>query len=617
MGVAVSSNFSEMSQEASNEFSTGISQDSKANQTAQNVAQQECKNMKIKSGPGAKVEACNNKVSQSITAEQLNEQIQDANIQNESYTQMQQKMSQAAKSVVKGFNFGAFSSATNSVKQSMSVSTKMSNEISQECNTENAGINKVLQSCDGFEIDASTGGEVYACNMDVQQEILMKQVAKCQQDASASNKSIQKLEQLAKQSASAAAIGIDPMTYFIIGGIIGCVLIIFIGKPIITGISKNAENFFKPEKIMMMAGIAAIGGGGFLAVMSMMMKKDKAKWVPQMHTTGYPGDGKFIRASRFSEDDLANLDKFCNGLNRQQCTGAAGGKGDICEYDFENGCQIKRTFVGYPKKVLGSESNGVSPQSANDACVNDEKCSGWRWDVTAKDKLSGGMDVVEQMKLHSKDVSEAETMLTGAKPGYSRKQCFEKPPMCTKGCPEGTFPDVRDACGIRDGKIVTDKTTCESRGTFTENQGGGKSCSIPGCKWQNETCVNKGGAAKKGWECKTYNCLKCKKDPATGVAILYSLKKGGLPDIEPAIWTKDIWKKYATGVGGESNSVSASESANMKCANFQSYGAVKLPPKGVSKEGNNLTMMAGLGIGGIGLLLLIIGIIRNATAKQS
>ena len=37
---------------------------------------------KITAGPGAKVDVCNNKVSQSSTAEQLNEQIQDANIQN-------------------------------------------------------------------------------------------------------------------------------------------------------------------------------------------------------------------------------------------------------------------------------------------------------------------------------------------------------------------------------------------------------------------------------------------------------------------------------------------------------------------------------------------------------
>ena len=38
---------------------------------------------------------------------QLNETMQKANINNESYQELQQRMSQAAKSLVKGFNFGA------------------------------------------------------------------------------------------------------------------------------------------------------------------------------------------------------------------------------------------------------------------------------------------------------------------------------------------------------------------------------------------------------------------------------------------------------------------------------------------------------------------------------
>ena len=79
MGAAVSSNFSEQAQSASTSFSTEIKQESKAAQSAQNTASQECKDMKIVAkGDGTVVEACNNKISQGITAKQLQETIQDA-----------------------------------------------------------------------------------------------------------------------------------------------------------------------------------------------------------------------------------------------------------------------------------------------------------------------------------------------------------------------------------------------------------------------------------------------------------------------------------------------------------------------------------------------------------
>ena len=83
-----------------------------------------------------------------------NEAFQKASIENQSYSAMQQKMSQAAKALVKGFNFGAYSSASNTVKQSMQASVAVSNEVSQECGSSNAGVNKVMQTCDGIKVEA-------------------------------------------------------------------------------------------------------------------------------------------------------------------------------------------------------------------------------------------------------------------------------------------------------------------------------------------------------------------------------------------------------------------------------------------------------------------------------
>ena len=171
MGAAVSSNFSEQAQSASTSFSTEIKQESKAAQSAQNTASQECKDMKIiAKGDGTVVEACNNKISQGITAKQLQETIQDAQIQNESYQSLQQKMSQAAKSVVKGFNFGAYAEAKNTVKQSMNASATISNDISQECGAASQGVNEAFQKCEKSEITATDGAEVRMCNMEVEQQ---------------------------------------------------------------------------------------------------------------------------------------------------------------------------------------------------------------------------------------------------------------------------------------------------------------------------------------------------------------------------------------------------------------------------------------------------------------
>jgi len=624
MGAAVSSNFSEMSQQASSEFSTDISQDTKSAQKAQNSASQSCKNMRIEAVDGASVSACNNKVSQGITAEQINESIQDANIENESYTQMQQKMSQAAKSVVKGFNFGAYAKATNTVKQSMQVSTKMSNEISQECSTENEGINQVLQECDGVDISAKgPNSNVYACNMEVQQEILMKQVAKCQQDAAASNKSVQQLEQMAKQVATAETIGLDPMMLFIIGGIIACVVLIFIGKPIVNSVAKN---LLDGPNVAMFAGIAMVVGALVLYVLSWKMKNNPDKWQPQMLATAYPGDSKFIKADRFTDDELANLDEFCSSVtSKSACTSKQGNKGDICAWNYETGtCQIKETFVGYPVQTMGSDTvdddgklGGVLPAAVNDACEKNAKCSGWRWDALQSLKNAGGMTIMSKMKSHT--VNAGTKLVAGIpfipkpKNVFDREKCKDKLPTCAKGCNKGLLPDVRPACGVmnKGGQpvLVTNKQDCEgndrNNNTFTVDQGGkNNKCTIPGCAWRNNQCVNKGG--KTDWKCKAYNCLECKKTPMLGIGVTYGLKRRGLPTIEQPKWSKDAYKKYATGLGGESEQSTPGENANMRCGKFGQFGCVKLPAPGVTKAGLSLNTNICYGVAGLGLIMIIV-----------
>ena len=71
MGAAVSSNYAEQASSASTSFSTEIKQENKAAQSAQNEASQECEGMRIEVGSTSTVDACNNKVSQGITAKQL------------------------------------------------------------------------------------------------------------------------------------------------------------------------------------------------------------------------------------------------------------------------------------------------------------------------------------------------------------------------------------------------------------------------------------------------------------------------------------------------------------------------------------------------------------------
>ena len=636
MGAAVSSNFSEMSQQASTEFSTDISSSNKSAQKAQNKAVQSCTNMKIVVKDGASVSVCNNKVSQGISAEQINESIQDANIQNESYTTMQQKMSQAAKSVVKGFNFGAFTQATNVAKQSMNVSTKMSNDISQECNSENEGINSVLQECDSVEIDAS-GGEVFACNMEVQQEILMKQVAKCQQDAATSNKSISNLEQIAKQVATAASIGIDPMMLFIIGGIVACVVVVFMGKPLINTVANNALD---GANLAMLVGIAMVVGACGLYAISLMTDTTPGKWDPQMLATAYPGDGKFIKADRFTDEELENLGDFCSSVtSRAACTGKAGKKGDICAWNYDTGqCQIKETFVGYPTKIMGSDTvddegnlGGVLPADINDACKSNKKCSGWRWDALPSLKISGGMVIMDEMKAHTAsagtDILEVVVPFVPQPKVYDREKCKEGTvPYCTKGCEKGLIPDVRPACGIvskgGNNVIVTTKADCEGNGrnttSFTVDQTPGRGnagkCTIPGCSWRNGQCVNKGG--KTSWKCKSYNCLQCTEQPMLGVGVMYGLNRTGLPPIKPMKWSKDAHKKLATGLGGESQQSTPQEDQSMRCQKYGQFGAVKLPAKGITKEGLKFNEHVSFGLAGLGVIMIIISRIVKSKAQQ-
>ena len=104
MGASVSSNYAEQAQSATQSFSTKVGQAMKSSQDAVNSAVQECRNMTI-TAKNSDVSACQQEVEQGIV--QASERSLSEGVdENQSYSAMQQKMSQAAKALVKGFNFG-------------------------------------------------------------------------------------------------------------------------------------------------------------------------------------------------------------------------------------------------------------------------------------------------------------------------------------------------------------------------------------------------------------------------------------------------------------------------------------------------------------------------------
>ena len=633
MGASVSSNYAEQAQSASQSFSTKVGQAMKTNQSSVNSAVQECKNMTIEAKKNSDVKACNMIAEQGISATQVNEAFQKASIENQSYSAMQQKMSQAAKALVKGFNFGAYSAASNTVKQSMQASVTVNNEVKQECGSGNAGVNKILQDCSGTKIKAKDGSTVKFCNQTSAQKQLINQISKCRQDTVVNNKAVQNMMQTAKQTAVASSIGIDPV-------LLGIVLIVAMAIGGVFFVKRATD----PKFVRIFAAIASVCGGIALVVIAMLNANKPGFGQDQMLATAYPGDAKFINPGKFTEDQIANLKAQCNPevdggkkLTRDECN--HGPNSDVCQYNIDKGCQLKTsTLVGYPYVLQGSQEEGVLPANVNDACMADPKCSGWRWDATDAEQAGKGLEYVEPMKKNEVDndaphgalVKAAQWAFTGTDKNkkFSREDCYNNKPYCSDGCISTDnvklFPDVRDACGINNGKFVG-KDECNKRPAFTTKDGG----VVKGCTWQNSTgqCMNN-AATENTWNTKAYSCVKCRDKPATGVGILYTLTKDGLPPIAKHTWTANAWKRYATGEGGLTASVNPDESASLQCANFPRFGAVRMPPSGraptkecadsnawgctvPSKGFNDGMKYGGIGLIGLGVVLFVIQVIAG------
>ena len=379
MGASVSSNYAEQAQSATQSFSTKVGQAMKSNQSAVNSAVQTCHNMTI-TAKNSDVSACKQEVEQGITAKQVNEAFQKASIENQSYSAMQQKMSQAAKALVKGFNFGAYSAASNTVKQSMQASVAVSNEISQECGSSNASVNKVIQDCNTIRVQAD-GSNVDVCKQATKQEQLINQISKCRQDTAVKNKAVQNMMQTAKQTAVASSIGVDPV-------LLGIVLIVAMAIGGVFFVKRATD----PKFVRIFAAVASVCGGIALVVIAMLNANKPGFGQDQMLATAYPNDAKFVNPGKFTEDQIANLKALCNPevdggrkLTSDECTAKS-----VCEFNLSKGCQMKSTLVGYPYVLQGTETDGVLPANVNDSCMADPKCAGWRWDATDADQAGKG-----------------------------------------------------------------------------------------------------------------------------------------------------------------------------------------------------------------------------------
>jgi hypothetical protein len=286
MGAANSSNVAETVQESVMDFNTNISTSASASQSSSNTAEQYCSNTRIVAKGGASVEVCNSNVKQSISSSQLNENIQQAQVKNKAFSELQQKMDQAARSTVSGFNFGNFSNASNALRQAMSVSTSISNDIAQNCNTENSSINKAFQKCDNTDITATDGAKVRACSMDVIQDQIMKQVASCSQEAAASNTAVHDLKQEATQSAVAETKGFDMLAAIIVAIIVGGIILL--------ALTNTFKQLLKPAKLLMIMGAASMVGAIILLIIYFVLNGKLKDQLPPMLTTGFPSDREFF-----------------------------------------------------------------------------------------------------------------------------------------------------------------------------------------------------------------------------------------------------------------------------------------------------------------------------------
>lgn len=632
MGAATSSNYASQAQMATSAMNTSIAQQSKNNQSNQNSVQQVCEDIRIvvgKEGGGSTINFCNQQFTQGITMKQLNETMQKANINNESYQELQQRMSQAAKSLVKGFNFGAYSDASNVVKQSMTVATTISNDVDQKCNANTSGINAALQKCKKVTIKVDgKDTDVRACNQQGEQQAVMEQISKCQQQAAVTNKTVQSLTQKAKQVATASSIGLDPLALLLIGAIVVLVVVVLGGGKMIGALTK-------PSTMLTIAGVGTLVAGSVLIVTALMMRSKPGYGIDQFLTTVYPGN-QF--PTGLTDVQIRKLKQTCtDNKSSKSCLT----KGNICKYDYEAGCVVRDGLVGYPYNKL--QTDNLTPSGVYDECKKDSKCSAWRWDA---DKVgSHGMVVSKEMPPNVSGifVSDKDDLNQ-----VDRKACRAKPQTCQNACKSGEIPDIRDACGITpDQKIVTDKETCDKQKNIKTSDG----CNIPSCDWNTNTntcqnprsgCTNDAIVKKdlsfngcSDWTCSAYNCLTCNQNLPSGTGYLYTLNKKGLPSIEPAKWNPNVSQQYSTAPGASQTTPTAQENAAMRCATYPSFGAVRLPPSGCviengkqnckdfdviqSKTGNQIQFGIGIGLAAIGAGLVVAGILssRTTTATNS
>ena len=98
---------------------------------------------------------------------------------------------------------------------------------------------------------------------------------------------------------------------------------------------------------------------------------------------------------------------------------------------------------------------------------------------------------------------------------------------------------------------------------------------------------------------------------------MYTGDYPGLPKLEQARWSKDAWKRYATGLQGTSVEAKPTELSGLTCARFTQFGAVKLPPAGITREGNRLRGFASYGLAGIGVLLILAFVIISVAQRKA
>ena len=185
MGASVSSNYAEQAQSASQSFSTKVGQAMKSSQSAVNSAVQTCHNMTI-TAKNSDVSACQQEVEQGISAKQVNEAFQKASIENQSYSAMQQKMSQAAKAPGKASTWGLLVRVQHGKAEHASLGRGVQRSepgvrVRQRRRQQGDADLRWHQS----EAD---GSKVQVCNQAAAQKQLINQISKCRQDTAVKNK---------------------------------------------------------------------------------------------------------------------------------------------------------------------------------------------------------------------------------------------------------------------------------------------------------------------------------------------------------------------------------------------------------------------------------------------